>query len=135
MYFPPFILIFRLLLHCYLNDGKLILANTQLLEALALYKLINYQKLHNTYHLLQLVQNLQGNLEKSLYYSLECVKSMESTKDTLNAQLYYHFVGENYSAIGNHEKSLEWYDRAIKIKSPQDRTLLYHIINLILLEF
>nr|WP_308992433.1 histidine kinase dimerization/phosphoacceptor domain -containing protein [Mariniflexile sp. KMM 9835] len=116
--------------HCYLNDGKLILANNKLLEALALYKSVNYRNLHHTYHLLQLVQNIQGNLEKSLYYSLECVKSMESTKDTLNAQLYYHFVGENYSAIGNHEKSLEWYHKAIKIKSPEDRTLLYHIINI-----
>lgn len=115
--------------NCYLNEGKLITANTLLEKALSLNKPIQYNEIHETYHLQQLTQNLQGNIDKSLFYSLENVKYMSVTKDTTHAGLYYHFVGENYSALGEHQKSLEWYNRALKIKDSLPNTLLYHIVN------
>ncbi|MGS2737914.1 tetratricopeptide repeat-containing sensor histidine kinase [Sinomicrobium sp. M5D2P17] len=114
---------------CYLNEGNLITANDNLQKALQVFKSTGHENIHNTYHLLQLVHNIRGELEKSLYYSLENIKSMARTKNTVHAGLYYHFVGENYSALGDHEKSLEWYDKALKIKNSLDTTLLYHIVN------
>ncbi|SFW55276.1 Two-component sensor histidine kinase, contains HisKA and HATPase domains [Sinomicrobium oceani] len=114
---------------CYLNEDKLITADNHLQKALLLFKSTGHEHIHETYHLLQLVHNIRGNLEKSLYYSLENVKSMVQTKDTVHAGLYYHFVGENYSALGDRQKSLEWYDKALNIKNSLDTKLLYHIVN------
>lgn len=114
---------------CDLNQGKLIAADQSLQKALQILNTTGHQHIHDTYHLLLLLYNIRGQMEKSLFYSLENVKSMEQTKDTIHAGMYYHFVGENYSALGDHKKSLEWYDKALKIRNTYEPTLLYHIIN------
>lgn len=114
---------------CYLNEGKLIAADQNLQKALQILNITGHHYIHDTYHLLLLLYNIRGQLEKSLFYALENVKSMEQTKDTIHAGMYYHFVGENYSALGDHKKSLEWYYKALKIRNTFERTLLYHIVN------
>src|SRR5690606_8811057 len=114
---------------CNLNEGKLIVADQNLQKALQILNTTGHHYIHDTYHLLLLLYNIRGQLEKSLFYSLENVKSMEQTKDTIHAGMYYHFVGENYSALGDHKKSLEWLNKALEKRNTFELTLLYHIIN------
>lgn len=114
---------------CDLNEGKLIAADQNLQKALQILTTTRHRHIHDTYHLLLLLYNIRGQMEKSLFYALENVKWMEQTKDTSDAGMYYHFVGENYSALGDHKKSLEWYEKALKIRNTYEPTLLYHIIN------
>lgn len=118
------------LAECYLNQGKLLEADHHLQRALEILTISGHHYIHDTYHILQLVHNIRGQLDKSLFYSLENVKSMEQTKDTTHAGLYYHFVAENYSALGAHEKSMEWYNKALEVQNSLTPTLLYHIVNL-----
>lgn len=114
---------------CDLNQGKLIAADQNLQKALLILNTTGDQHIHDTYHLLLLLYNIRGQMEKSLFYALENVKAMEQTKDTSDAGMYYHFVGESYSALGDHKKSLEWYDKALKIRNTFESELLYHIIS------
>src|SRR5690606_29714 len=76
---------------CNLNEGKLIVADQNLQKALQILNTTGHHYIHDTYHLLLLLYNIRGQLEKSLFYSLENVKSMEQTKDTIHAGMYYHF--------------------------------------------
>lgn len=118
----------------HLNQGRVDLAEKELLDILALYKKMGYKKLHFTYDLLADSQRLKGDLGKSLYYSLLCVKSMENTGDFGYAPIFYEQLGVAYRDLGQHELSIDFIKKAIsylKSKKEIDYSNLYEFIDVL----
>jgi len=118
----------------HLNQGKLDLAEKELLEVLALYKKIGFKKLHFTYDLLADLYRLKGDFGKSLYYSKLCVESMEKTNDLSYAPSFYEQLAIAYRDLGKHKKSIELLNKAIAIQKEQkiiDHSVLYELADLL----
>lgn len=118
----------------HLNQGRLDLAEKELFQALSIYKKIGYKKLHFTYDLLADVNRLKGDLGKSLYYSLACVKYMEETKDFDFAPDFYEQLAIAYKDLGKHDLSIELLTKAISIlksKEKMDYSSLYSFTDLL----
>src|SRR5690606_36999234 len=88
---------------------------SELLEVLEKYKEIGYKNLHHTYDLLSVASRLKGDLKGALSYGLKSVESMELTKDTASAPLFYSRIAHAYRDLGNVEKSIEWYMKELDI--------------------
>ncbi len=114
-----------------LNEGKLELANIQLLEVLDLYKSIGHQDLHHTYRLLSVTHQLSGNLDKSLYYALEAVKSVEKSNNKSSTFYYYKQLADIYMELQLYEKSIEWYKKSNLISQDKNISYYYRSVDLI----
>ncbi|WP_194141349.1 tetratricopeptide repeat-containing sensor histidine kinase [Flavobacterium hungaricum] len=118
----------------HLNQGRLDLAEKELFQALGIYKKIGYKKLQYTYDLLADVNRLKGDLGKSLYYSLACVKYMEATKEFGDAPDFYEQLALAYKDLGKHDLSIELLAKAIPILKSQkelDYTNIYAFTDLL----
>ncbi|MBO9204831.1 MULTISPECIES: tetratricopeptide repeat-containing sensor histidine kinase [Niastella] len=98
----------------HLNQGNLDLAEIELEDVIRRYKMINYKRLHYAYDLLSAVNRLKGNLNKALDYSLKSLESMENTHDTVLAANFYASLGRVNLEIGNRQKGMEWYKKAVE---------------------
>ncbi len=94
--------------------GDLNLAENELLDVLKRYKEIKYPRLHYTYSWLASVSRLKGNFEKGLFYSLQCLESMNKTQDTLSAASFYGTVAEVYMELGKRDKSIYWFKKTLQ---------------------
>lgn len=99
----------------HLNQGRLQLAEKELLNVLSIYKKMKYKNLHFTYDLLADTKRLKGDLGKNLYYSLLCVKSMEQTGDLRFAPAFYEQLASAHRDLGHHEISISFLKKAISI--------------------
>lgn len=116
----------------HLNEGKLDLAEHELLKVLTIFKKIDFKNLHFTYDLLADVYRLKGDLGKNLYYSLECVKSMERTNDYLYAPDFYLQLAQSYKEFGKHKTCIVLLKKAIIIQKSRknpDNLMLYYLID------
>jgi two-component system, sensor histidine kinase PdtaS len=107
-----------------LRQGQLDEAESELLKTLSIYKSIGYKKLHYTYHLLAAISEIEGNFNKALYYSLEMVKSMQATGDTVQAYILYGKIGDIYDDLNEDDKSKYWYKRAL-VNAAKDQGFFY----------
>jgi two-component sensor histidine kinase len=64
-------------------------AESELLEAIKRYKAIGYHNLHYTYARLAVYYFWKDNRDKALYYSLQTIKSMKMTGDSIAAGDFY----------------------------------------------
>lgn len=118
----------------HLNQGRLDLAEKELLEILIFYKKIGYKKLHFTYDLLADSQRLKGDLGKSLYYSELCVKSMENTGDLKYTPIFYQQLAVAYRDIGKHQLSIDLLRKSVSFLQSQkdiDYGNLYETVDLL----
>ncbi|GGF22662.1 hypothetical protein GCM10011518_34860 [Flavobacterium limi] len=118
----------------HLNQGRLDLAEKELFVVLTIYKKTGYKKLQFTYDLLADVYRLKGDLGKSLYYSLACIKYMEKTKDFVNAPDFYEQLAIAYKDLHKHDLSIELLRKAISIlksKEELDYTNLYAFTDIL----
>lgn len=109
----------------HLDIGQTELAERELFEVLENYKDIGYKNLHYTYDLLSVTHRLRGDLKGALRYGLKSVESMETTKDTRSAPVFYSRIAHTYRDLGNIEKSIEWYIKEIDIFINRDLELQY----------
>lgn len=94
-------------------EGKLMVAEAELLAVLSRYKAIHYPNLHYTYNLLSSINRVKGNLNEGLNYALLCIESMKKTADTASAAPFYGDLAQLYDVAGNHQKSIEWYRKSL----------------------
>lgn len=97
----------------YLHQGKFDSAEQGFLSVLKMYQSIRFANLHYTYDLLAAVATAKGNYEKALPYALESVRSMQATADSVSAGYFYGRLAGVYRELGNVEKTIEWYQRAV----------------------
>jgi two-component sensor histidine kinase len=95
------------------DDGKVDLAERELMEVLKRYKAINYPGLHHTYNLLSTVSRVKGNFNKSLRYSLLSIEYMKRSGDSSSAANFYADLARIYMEIGNNQNGITWYKKAI----------------------
>ncbi|WP_158552665.1 histidine kinase dimerization/phosphoacceptor domain -containing protein [Spirosoma telluris] len=94
--------------------GELDVAEGEFLDILKRYKAIKYPKLHYTYSWLASISRLRGNFEKGLFYSLQCLESMNKTQDTLSAAGFYGTIAEVYMELGKREQSIYWFKKTLQ---------------------
>ncbi|RIV21314.1 histidine kinase [Fibrisoma montanum] len=89
-------------------EGKLALAETELLAVLKRYRAIHYPNLHYTYNLLSSISRVKGDLNGALRYALLCIDTMHKTADTASAAAFYGDLAQVYEVAGNHQKHIDW---------------------------
>jgi two-component system, sensor histidine kinase PdtaS len=106
----------------HLKQGKLDIAETELLSVLEKYKSIGFTQLHYTYNLLSSVYNFQGNYNTSLNYALLTIESMKSTHDTAGIFNFYSHLANLYDELGQENESAENYSIALNriLENPID---------------
>jgi len=96
------------------DEGKVDLAERELMDVLKRYKAIKYPRLHYTYNLLSTVSRVKGNFNKSLRYSMLSIQSMKQSGDSSSAANFYADLARIYMEIGNTEKGIAWYKWALQ---------------------
>ncbi len=90
-----------------MKQGKLELAEVELLKVLARYKSYGFPNVHYIYNLLSITNNYKGNFNIALNYALMAIETMQKTKDTLPRTNFYTRLGYIYHELGQTEKSIE----------------------------
>lgn len=93
----------------HLVSGKFNLAETELLQALELYKAIGYKELHYIYDLLSVTYRYKGDSGKCISYGLKAIEGMEAANDSTSALTFYSRLAHMYKELGQPDKSIEWY--------------------------
>jgi two-component sensor histidine kinase/Tfp pilus assembly protein PilF len=96
------------------DDGRVDLAEHELMDVLERYKAIRYPRLHYTYNLLSTISRVKGNFNKSLRFSLLSIEYMKQSGDSSVAANFYADLARIYMEIGNNAKGIEWYKKAIQ---------------------
>lgn len=96
-------------------EGKLALAETELLDVLKRYRAIRYPNLHYTYNLLSSINRVKGDLNGALRYALLCIDTMHKTADTASAAAFYGDLAQIYEVAGNHQKRIEWAKKSFTV--------------------
>lgn len=120
----------------HLNQKKLDLAETELLQVLAQYKAIGYRKLHYTYHSLAELSKQKVDLHKELYYRHEVIKSMTASADTALADFYYAKLALVYADLDKYDQSLVYILKSAEIlKQRKQYEDFYGYLSLIIYDF
>lgn len=117
--------VLKSLADAHLNEGKLDLAESELLQVLSEYHAINYKKLQETYDLLGEVYGLKGYPNKQLSCFLQCVKSMSISGDSTLAIYFYYKLGLAYQKIGFNAKSIIYFNKSLA--QPIDPAVFYEM--------
>jgi two-component sensor histidine kinase len=99
----------------HLYDGKLGLAEQQLLNVLESYKAIRYRPLHYTYDLLRAIARIKGRLVDEVFYSMEMVRSLDAPDGMDNpglASFLYLRAGTAFASAGMWDRSLYYCRKA-----------------------
>jgi len=116
---------FKWIADMHLVTGKLDLAETELLNVLQRFKAIRYPNLHYTYDLLAVTYRYKGDFSKGLFYALKTMESVEATHDTTYILTYYSRLANIYRELGEHEKSVQWYRKLIRVPEFTDGSNIY----------
>lgn len=95
-------------------DGKLDLAETELLDVLGRYKAIGYRDLHYIYDLLAVTCRYKGDFSKCIFYGSKAIESVETTHDSASATTFYRRLANMYRESGQPDKSVEWYSKVLR---------------------
>ena len=106
-------------------QGRLNLAEAQLLNVLRRYKAIGYPKLYYVYDLLAVTNRYKGDFSKGIYYALKAVESMEASRDFSPATTFYSRLANMYRELGQTKKSVEWYWKVFKKREYTETVNLY----------
>jgi two-component sensor histidine kinase len=88
-------------------------AERELLEVIKKYRSIGYLNLHYTYSQLAELNFMRGNPGKALYYSLETIKSMKMTGDSIAAGDFYNWHAAICYNNDEYQKSIDYATLAI----------------------
>lgn len=106
-------------------SGEIDLTKKELFELLALQKSIGYLHIHYTNFVLSYISLLEGQKRQSLLYAMECIKSMESTKDTVLAAYFYLRVANIYEHTEQREKAIEWCQKTMMSCRKQEQLVWF----------
>ena len=96
------------------TQGKLGVAQRELLQVLARYRAIGQPRLHYTYDLLNVVNDKSGNYKEALHYALAAVESAKSSGDTTFLSLFYGRVSNIYGTLNQLDDATAYYKLALR---------------------
>src|SRR5258708_71715 len=89
-------------------------AEQELLAVIAKYRAIRYRRLHYAYGRLAWCEMIQGNNDKATYWSLEALKTMRSTGDSLAAGDLYFCHANICGKVDEYQQCIEYSRLAIQ---------------------
>jgi len=89
-------------------------AKQELLEVIEKYRSIGFRNLHYVYYRLSQLELKAGDHDKAIFYSLEAIKSMKATGDTLAAGDFYVWHAHVCREINEFQKCLDYSRLAIQ---------------------
>ncbi|AYL95371.1 sensor histidine kinase [Mucilaginibacter celer] len=92
----------------HMSDGRVALAEKEVLEILKGYQAIHHPDVYFTYDLLCLVYMNKRDYHKALYYAYETIKSPDAKKDTAALINYFARFTTIYSALDNQIEGVKW---------------------------
>lgn len=95
--------------------GNIDLAEKELLQASALQKKIGFKHLHYTSAPLAFIYSVKYNLNKSLFYYINSIETMEATNDMICADNFYLRLGNIYEKMGHTKEALELYKKSFDV--------------------
>ncbi|WP_158286597.1 histidine kinase dimerization/phosphoacceptor domain -containing protein [Chitinophaga sp. S165] len=97
----------------YRRQGNLNMAEDGFLQVLNLQKIQGDRYLQNTYYTLMDINLYRGDYNKALAYGIACVQYIDHTGDSTVAPDAYEKLGTIYSQLTDHDRSIEWYKKAL----------------------
>lgn len=106
------------------------LAITELLQALSIYKSINYPEVQGVYDLLGYVSYTLGNYKQALTYGLLAVETAEKVKVS-DAELstIYNRVGTTYYQLRQYEEANDYFKRSFALAMKNQDTTNARVIS------
>jgi two-component sensor histidine kinase len=104
---------FKNIADAHMVEGRYDLAEHELLQVISQYKAANFKDLHYTYDLLASLNRMKGDLHQELFYKLEVVNSMETTRDFSLATYFYYNLATTYYDLSSYDNSLIYYYKAL----------------------
>jgi two-component sensor histidine kinase len=98
----------------HLQQGRLVLAQQELLRVLSLYQRSGYRPIHYTLDLLGATSMRLGDFQKAIKYSLATIQSAKSTQDTTSLGFFYGRAGDVYGWCHQLEKGIYYYQLALR---------------------
>ncbi|KQT35795.1 hypothetical protein ASG22_01890 [Chryseobacterium sp. Leaf405] len=95
--------------------GNLDLAEKELLESITLQKKIGFNYIHYTSAPLAYIYSVKHNLNKSLFYAINSIKTMEKTKDMICADNFYLRLGNTYENMEHTKEAMEMYKKSFEV--------------------
>ena len=89
-------------------------AEQELLDVITKYRSIGYGKLHYAYGRMAWCELMQGNSDKATYWSLEAIKTMRATRDSLIAGDLYVIHASICGAVDEYQQCIDYSRLAIK---------------------
>lgn len=124
------------LAYVYMSYGELQKAQAKYIEALNIKKSAGISKRFNQYYNLSKINLQLGNYNTALYYALAAKSDLKTINDLSMAGIIYAQLGDAYNALGEKDKSLQWYRSALSnlvdYKTEYQFPIVSQIANLLL---
>lgn len=126
--------------HAYLLmvHGDLDNSEAEYLKALQLRELFNKKNLYDDYLNIAKINLAKGKYNTALYYALAAKNNADSLHDEAMAGVIYSVLGDANKALGETDKSLQWYNasllKLVDYKNEYTFTICAQIVHLILLK-
>ena len=98
----------------YLNTGKIDSAEGHLLTAISFFKKAHNNRLHYSYEQLAFVYQMKNDYHQALFYRLATIKSMEASRDTTNAAVFYTALADTYRQLDMRAESRRYGEIALQ---------------------
>jgi two-component sensor histidine kinase/exonuclease VII small subunit len=99
----------------WIAQGKLALAQEQLLKLIAQTKSTYYKQRSDIYEALATISGMQGNSISELNYRIEAVKNIERVDMPLETSTEYYWLAITYINQGKYKESMTWAEKCLNI--------------------
>lgn len=111
----------------YLLQLNLPLSERSFLEALKLSQARGFSVSHYIYHQLAILEMWKGDWNRSLFYELEAIRSMEAAADFSSAGWFYNTLGFIYRRVGQFQRAIDYFEMAYDFYSKKPSSILFEL--------
>jgi len=102
------------------KDGKIDLAESELLNVAKKAKTIKFKRLPDTYTLLSKLYRVKGDFNNGLRYAILATEAVEDSPDKHGERYYYDDLARMYQELGENRQAIIWYGKAVNKWKFQD---------------
>ncbi|WP_142526946.1 tetratricopeptide repeat-containing sensor histidine kinase [Pedobacter westerhofensis] len=107
------------------HEGKLAVAEKQLLTVLRWYRNNHYKNAQDIHSQLSNSYRFKGDLVNALFYALEAVKSAQLTEGDEAEGVYFSGLAQIYNEMGDDRNSVLWYKKTLESLKHKKSEFLY----------
>jgi len=95
------------------KEGKINLAETELLNIIQKAKETKFARLPDTYTLLSKLYRVKGDFNNGLKYAILATETIENSPNKRGERYYYDDLARMYHEIGENRQAIIWYEKAV----------------------